>query len=198
MRELGLFDNTLIIHVSDHGEPFGEHGIIRKAVPWNFEELVRSPLAIRHPKGMGAGKRVSAFAQAVDIMPTILDFLGLPTVLEQQYRAPGRDLFPQDVVAASKTVAIEGESLLPLMGGVKKAIREFAYIGHYDRAWTIRTMEWSFHLSLSTGERALFDLREDPGERRNLAAENPGAARDLELELRRHADQVMRRAAGAR
>ncbi len=125
-------------------------------------------------------------------MPTILDFLDLPTVVEQQYRAPGKDLFPQDVVAASKTVDIEGESLLPLMSGAKNVIREF-----YGRAWAIRTKEWSFHLNLSTGERALFDLREDPGERRNLVAENPAVARDLELELRRHADQVMRRGARA-
>jgi arylsulfatase A-like enzyme len=192
MRELGLFDNTLIIHVSDHGEPFGEHGIIRKAQPWNFEELVRSPLVIRHPQGLGRGKRVASFAQAVDIMPTILDFLGLPTTLEQQYRAPARDLFPQDVVAARKMVALEGESLLPLMSGEKQRIRDFAYVGHYGRSWAIRAQEWSFHLGLRTDERHLFNLRDDPGEQRDLLAENPSVARDLELELRRHTDAVIR------
>lgn len=193
MRELGLFENTLIVHVSDHGEPFGEHGVIRKAEPWNFEELVRSPLAIRHPQGLGRGKRVSAFAQAVDLMPTILDFLGLPMRLEQQYRAPAKALFPQDMVAASKTVKIEGESLLPLMSGERKKLRDFAYIGHYGRSWTIRANEWSFHLCLGTGERKLFNLREDPRERRNVLADNNSVARDLDLELRRHADEVLRR-----
>lgn len=193
IRELGLFDNTLIVHITDHGEPFGEHGFIRKAEPWNVEELIRSPLVIRHPKGVGAGQRVSAFAQAVDLMPTILDFLGLPTTLEQQYRAPGRDLFPQDVVAASRTVELEGQSLLPLMGGDTKKIRDFAYIGHHGRSWTIRSGEWSFHLFLRTGERRLFNLRQDPGEHSDVLADNPAVARDLELELRRHTDEVVRR-----
>lgn len=193
MRELGLFENTLIIHVSDHGEPFGEHGIIRKALPWNYEELVRSPLAIRHPQGIGAGKRVSAFAQSVDIMPTILDFLGLPTVVEQHYRAPAKDLFPQDMIAASKTVALEGHSLLPLMSGEKEKIRDFACIGHYGRSWTIRTHEWSFHMFLGSAERHLFDLRQDPGEQHDVAHEHEHIAHDLELALRRHADEIIRR-----
>jgi arylsulfatase A-like enzyme len=193
LRELGLYENTLIVHVSDHGEPFGEHGIIRKAEPWNFEEQVRSPLVIRHPGGVGAGKRVSAFAQAVDLMPTILDFLGLPLTLEQQYLAPSKDLFPQDMVAASKTVRIEGESLLPLMSGAAGKIRDFAYIGFYGHSWTIRAKDWSFHLYLRTGERRLFNLRDDPGEHHDVLAQNPSVARDLELELRRHADEVRRR-----
>ncbi|UCH33689.1 MAG: sulfatase-like hydrolase/transferase [Armatimonadota bacterium] len=192
MRDLGLFDNTLIIHISDHGEPFGEHGIIRKAVPWNYEELVRSPLAIRHPQGVGAGKRVSAFAQSVDIMPTVLDFLGLPLTVEQVYRAPAKDLFPQDMPAARKTVELEGRSLLPLMSGGKERIRDFAYIGHFGRSWTIRTKEWSFHMLLGDGERQLFDLRDDPGEQRNVLRENEAVARELELELRRHVDAVAR------
>lgn len=195
VRELGLFDNTLIIHVSDHGEPFREHGIIRKAMPWNYEELVRSPLAIRHPQGIGAGQRVHAFAQSIDIMPTILDFLGLPLTLEQQYRAPAKNLFPQDMVAASKTVELEGQSLLPLMSGAKEKIRDFAYTGHYGRSWTVRTHEWSFHLLLSNGERRLFNLVEDPGEHNDVRAEHEHIAHDLELALRRHVDWVQRKRA---
>jgi len=192
MRELGLYENTLIMHLSDHGEPFGEHGIIRKAEPWSYEELVRSPLAIRHPQGVGTGKRVKAVAQAVDIMPTVLDFLGLPTMLEQQYRAPGKDLFPQDVVVASKMVQMEGESLLPLMAGGKEKIRDFAYTGFYGQRWNIRGGGWSFHLDLRTGKRELYNLNEDPGEHWNVVEDNPSVARDLELELRSHADGVLR------
>ena len=193
VRELGLYEDTLIVHITDHGEPFGEHGIIRKAEPWNFEELVRSPLVIRHPHGVGAGKRVSAFVQAVDIMPTILDFLGLPLVVEQQYLAPGKDLFPQDIVAATKTVDLEGESLLPLMSGDREKLRDFAYIGHHGASWTIRSAEWSFHLFLKTGERRLFDLKQDRWEQHDVLSEHPSVARDLELELRRHADEIRRR-----
>lgn len=197
VRDLGLFENTLIIHVSDHGEPFGEHGIIRKAMPWNYEELVRSPLAIRHPQGLGAGKRVQAFAQSVDLMPTILDFLGLPLTVEQVYRAPAKDLFPQDLPAARKMVELEGHSLLSLMSGQKDRIREFAYVGHYGRSWTARSEEWSFHMLLGTGERRLFNLREDPGERHDLHRDHEHVAHQLELALRRLADEAIRRRAAS-
>jgi len=192
VRELGLYDNTLIIHVSDHGEPFGEHGIIRKAMALNYDELVHAPLAIRHPQGVGAGTRVSALTQSVDLMPTILDFLGIPLTVEQQYRAPARDLFPQDMVAASKRVELEGRSLLPLMAGRQRKIRDFAYIGHYGRSWTIRSDQWSFHLFLPTGERRLYDLRDDPGEQRDVFKDQQPIARELELELRRLVDTVRR------
>jgi len=192
VRQLGLYDNTLIIHVSDHGEPFGEHGIIRKAMALNYDELVHAPLAIRHPQGVGAGTRVSALVQSVDLMPTILDFLGLPLTLEQQYRAPARDLFPQDMVAATKTVELEGRSLLPLIAGRQRKIRDFAYIGHYGRSWTIRSDQWSFHMFLPNGERQLYDLCDDPSEQRDVFKDQQPIARDLELELRRLVDTVRR------
>lgn len=193
LRDLGLYDNTLIVHVSDHGEPFGEHGIIRKALPFNYEELVRSPLTVRHPQGVGRGRRVSAIAQSLDLMPTILDFLGIPPVIEQQYRAPAKDLFPQDMIADRKVVELEGKSLLPLMSGAQEKVRDFAYIGHYGRSWTIRNQQWSFHLFLATGERQLFDLTKDPGEQHNVLADNEPVARELELELRQLVDEVRRR-----
>jgi len=140
---------------------------------------------------------VQAFAQSVDIMPTIIDFLGLPTTLEQQYRAPAKNLFPQDMVAASKTVELEGQSLLPLMDGAKDKIRDLAYTGHYGRSWTVRTREWSFHVLLSNGERRLFNLIEDPGEHNDIRAEHEHIAHDLELALRRHVDWVQRKRAAS-
>ena len=82
LRALGMFDNTLIVFMSDHGEPLGEgmwgHGIMRKARPWPYEELVHVPLIIRHPEGIGGGERRAAFVQPPDIMPTALDFLEVP------------------------------------------------------------------------------------------------------------------------
>jgi arylsulfatase A-like enzyme len=56
MRELGIYDNSLIMHVSDHGEPFGEHGIVRKARPWDYEELVHIPWIVKHPLGWGRAR----------------------------------------------------------------------------------------------------------------------------------------------
>jgi arylsulfatase A-like enzyme len=46
IEELGLSDNTMIIFLSDHGQPLGEHGIIKKVKPWPYDELSRIPLII--------------------------------------------------------------------------------------------------------------------------------------------------------
>jgi arylsulfatase A-like enzyme len=74
---LGLADRTLVVVTSDHGEEFGEHGQRFH----NFQlygEVLRVPLAMRLPGSIPAGLRVSAPVSLVDVMPTILDLLGLP------------------------------------------------------------------------------------------------------------------------
>ena len=97
LRRMGLYENSMIIIATDHGEPFGDHGIVRKARPWGYEELARTFLMIREPGGNGAG-RVDSYTQQTDITATILDYLGiaapprmtskslLPLILGQQER----------------------------------------------------------------------------------------------------------------
>jgi arylsulfatase A-like enzyme len=163
VKELGMYDNTLIIYTTDHGEPFGDHGIIRKAEPLLYEELVHIPLIIRHPEGMGAGKRLDALVETTEIFPTILDFLNVP-------RPP----------------RIHGESLLPIMRGEVESIRDYAYMGQFKRAWRINDREWSLLLNLDKdNSKELYNLREDPGEKQDLISVKPQKAMELELELRR-------------
>lgn len=163
LKEMGLYNNTLIIHTSDHGEPFGEHGIIRKALPLLYEELVHIPLIIRHPEGLGAGKRIGALVETTEIFPTILDFFKI--------RPPSK---------------VHGESLLPLMTGEKDSIRDYAYMGYFKQAWRINDREWSLIMSLDKKTpNELYYLKEDPGEKRNILAGNAGKAMELELVLRK-------------
>ena len=146
IRDLGLYKNTLIMFTSDHGEPLGEHGYIRKAKPFNYEELVHIPWIIRHPEGVGRGKRVKAIVQTVDLMPTILNFLSVPTdEIELPFLAPTKSMFPQDKKVASMKVRLHGHNLLPLIIGDLEKVRDYAYIGHYGRQWSIRSHEWSYH-----------------------------------------------------
>ncbi len=162
IRDLGMWDNTLIIYTSDHGEPFAEHGIIRKAQLWPYEELVRIPLIVRHPKGLGAGKHFDAITETPDVMPTILDFLGVPS--------PGR---------------LHGESLLPVMSGAKKTVRDYGYMGQFGKVWRVSNKKWCFILFWSDRESELYDLENDPEQKNNVAGRNPQVAMALELELRR-------------
>jgi arylsulfatase A-like enzyme len=163
LREFGMYEDTLILYTTDHGAPFGEHGIIKKAEPLLFEELVHIPLIIRHPAGLGAGRRFEALVETTDIFPTILDFLNI--------RIPPR---------------IHGKSLLPIISGKDEAIRNYAYMGYYKQSWRINDHDWSFMMYLDKKTSSeLYNLKEDPEELNNLVERNPQKAMELELELRK-------------
>lgn len=162
-KEMGLYDNSLIIFTTDHGAPFGEHGYIKKVEPGLYEELVHIPLIIRHPEGLGAEKRFNAMVETTEIFPTILDFLNV--------RKPPR---------------IHGYSLLPVMSEEMESIRDYAYMGYFKRAWRINDREWSFLLNFGKNKSPeLYNLKEDPTEQKNLISEKTEKAVELELALRR-------------
>ena len=186
LRALGLYEDTLIMVTSDHGEPFGEHGYIRKARPWNHEQLVHIPWIIRHPEGIGRGKALDALVQTTEMMPTILDALNIPLPLEQTFLAPTRTMFPQDMPVASTTVHLHGYSLLPLMRGDVAQVRSFVCSGHHERQWAIRTHDWAYLLNVDgSGGPELYDRHKDLEEQHNLVEREPEVADWLELTLRR-------------
>jgi arylsulfatase A-like enzyme len=163
VRRMGLYDDTMIIYTSDHGEPFGEHGYIKKSEPGLYDELVRIPLIIRHPQGVGAGKRFEALVETPEIFATVVDFLKV-----------------------NKPPRIHGESLLPMMAGQATKIRDYAYMGYFKRTWRVSDKHWSFVLSLEKGRpNELYNLKEDPEEKKNLVEKEKQKAMELELELRR-------------
>ena len=162
VRDMGLMDDTLIIFTTDHGEPFNEHGFIKKAQPGLYEELTHIPLLIRHPEGHGAGQKFDAMVETTEIFPTVLDTLGV--------KCPPR---------------IHGKSLLPIIRGEEEKIRDYAYMGYYKQSWRISDQEWAFHMSLMGKPNELYNLKEDPGEQNNLAEKEHVKAIELELELRK-------------
>ncbi len=162
IQAMGLYDNTLIIFTTDHGEPFGEHGYIKKAEPGLYEELCHIPLILRHPEGIGAGRRFDAMVETTEVFPTVLDFLGI--------KPPPR---------------IHGQSLLPLMKGEKEHLRDHAYMGYFKQAWRISNQEWCFILNLQKGKGPeLYQLASDPLEQENLIDKEKIRALELELKLR--------------
>lgn len=166
LDELGVADRTLVIFTSDHGDMQGAHGMIGKSVPAFYEEIARVPLIMRLPGRIPAGKRIRAHANSVDLMPTILDYVGLP--------------IPQD---------IDGRSLRPVIEGEKSGRR---WRGHCERALgakhfgrMIRANRWKYVFN-SPWPNELYDLENDPGEMVNLIEEpkHKAQARRLHRELR--------------
>lgn len=151
----GMEDNLLIVLTSDHGELLGDHGLMYKG-PWFYEGLTRVPMMIRGP-GMVQGNRTSALMEHVDIVPTILEAIG-----------------------RERSYGVQGMSQLKVLRGETDSLRQSAvtaYIAH-DRgihAKCLRTNRYKLVIFAGESYGELFDLAEDPGERRNLFFE-PAAA----------------------
>jgi len=102
LDNLGVRDNTLIVLVGDHGESLGEHGV------WGhgykiYQEDVHIPMIYSYPKEIPQGERIKANVSTVDILPTILSYVGLDFKvpgqsgysLEPMIQSGGKDATPQ-------------------------------------------------------------------------------------------------------
>ena len=173
LRRRNLYDNTLIVITADHGEEFWDHGGFEHGHTM-YDELLHVPLLVRLPRGAHAGERVSEQARLMDLLPTVLQGVGLPN--------PG---------------GVRGRSLLELLGGGRAhedrvLFAEATLYGEERKALRTPAYKVIFH----TESRALevYDLRADPAERVNLAAD-PRVAADLRERLMRLARESERRTA---
>ncbi|MDR3500541.1 MAG: alkaline phosphatase family protein [Parvibaculum sp.] len=165
LKATGLWDNTLIVFTSDHGEQMGDHWLIGKC--GYFDASYQIPLIVRDPRAPAAarGRFVDRFTENVDVMPTMLDFLGLDT-----------------------PVQCDGKSLIPFLEGREPARWRTEAHWEYDfRDPTDdeaeRALDLTLHqctMNIIRDEKfkyvhftklppLLFDLEKDPGEFTNRA-----------------------------
>ncbi|MBM3473963.1 MAG: hypothetical protein FJX75_11895, partial [Armatimonadetes bacterium] len=167
-RASGKLDDTLVIFTTDHGCMMGEQGELHKGEDRLRNQCTRLPLFIRHPAGVGAGRRVSGFVQHQDVMPTALSLMGLP----QPERVLGTNLWP--MVTASAPAPRD------------TVVTAF---GHYA---SVRTAKWNYvrpWIELPSDRRPrhdLYDLEADPQELTNVVADRPGQAREFDGLLAEH------------
>ncbi len=176
---LGYRENTLVIHISDHGHYFGDHGLQGKPYQelyWLYEGLIRTALTVRLPEGRGAGRRVTSPAQPPDVTATILDLAGatLPG-------AQGRSL-----VGAIAGDAASGTAGVSSAGGVASRA---AYTSRYPilagkvTPCAISTEEWSYQYWPGQPEdERLYHLPSDPGQQNDLRQSRSEIARELRAE----------------
>ena len=177
-----LWEDTLFILTSDHGESIQEHGIIM-AHEGLYETTVRVPLILRHSKF--PPRKIKGFVQHVDIVPTVLDLLGIS--VDQHF---------------------DGLSLVPLLTGKRKSVRQTVYFEDLKvrRLWSswrsersrgIRTKKYKYiqvfgrealdsldiKAECPLKREMLFDLEVDPKEENNIINRKPKKAKKLSLEL---------------
>ncbi|NIM18704.1 MAG: sulfatase-like hydrolase/transferase [Candidatus Latescibacteria bacterium] len=140
--------SSMVIVTSDHGDEFLEHGHLGH-INIAHEELVHVPLICWHPNRYPAGMRVGSLVRHIDIMPTLRDMLGFSK--------------PQEAM---------GRSLEPLIFGEDIDFDCESYAqGVFNVSINFRN--WKAIYVDTTSTYALYDLTQDPGETRNLWAEEP-------------------------
>ena len=165
LKASGQYDRTLIVVTSDHAEMLGEHHMWAKEI--YFDQSFHVPLVIRDPRPAAdpaRGRRVTAFTEAIDVMPTILDWLG-----------------------GTVPRAVDGVSLTPfLLGDTPADWRTEVFFEHDFRSVASQAVEQALGLTSDQCSYAvirdahykyvhfaalpplLFDIAADPHETQNL------------------------------
>ncbi len=177
LESRGFLDNAIVIVMSDHGESLGENGYVghgRKL----YENILRIALIVSGPK-IPAGKKIRSPAQTLDLMPTILSYLGV----EPDSKMEGRDLIPniikdQPLEPVQMFFETYGTAVLDLPG-IKKAARESPPSAIGLRVGDLKIVHY-----LKGNGWEVYDLARDPEEKDNLFnPENPEHRKLAELLL---------------
>jgi arylsulfatase A-like enzyme len=162
LRDADLYEDTVIVVTCDHGDMLGGHGLATKGVGTPYEEVYNVPLLMRAP-GSAGGEDESHKVGLLDVGPTLLDLCGLE---------------PLD--------GAQGRSLRPVLEGTADPQNwQDAYAEFYGQrfVYTQRIVwhdDWKYVFSPG-GVDELYNLEQDPHERRNLARD--AAHRDVLIEM---------------
>jgi arylsulfatase A-like enzyme/Tfp pilus assembly protein PilF len=163
LRDLDVYDDSLIFLLSDHGEGLGEHGEAEHGV-FLYRSTLQVPLILKLPKSKMAGETVDRAVQLIDVYPTVVEALGLPA----NERLQGETLLAREG-GSSDNNPVYSETLYPRL-----------HFGWSDLAAVIVDR----HHFIDAPLPELYDLFSDPDEMDNLVGSNPVLESELEASLR--------------
>jgi arylsulfatase A-like enzyme len=173
LKARGDLDNTLVVIVSDHGEALGEHRLMEHR--YNvYEPLVHVPLVVSHPTKVTPG-RVATRVSTVDVFGTVLDAAGIPMPRNPAVRSTS-------LLAAQRPVgAVFVQMLDPFASSLSKVRSVWPDLdtSRLTRTYGVVYDGDTKFIRCSDGAHELYDLLADPGEARNLFAEQPERAEAL-------------------
>lgn len=190
LRGEGLWDDTLVIITSDHGETFWEHGDF-----WNhglcvYDTTLRVPLIFKLPGGRHGGSEIDRPLSNVDVAPTVLELLGLARgagldgrSLAGEWAGDGSSPATEERMifsAATQPPAVEARTGGPWKGALK--------------ARMVRRGKWKYVFTPYIDHQELYDLDSDPLELENLLLGEDDQAFEVASELRVALDTWVREA----
>ena len=163
--------DTLIVVTGDHGEGLGQHGEMTHGL-FAYEQTLRAPLIITRPGHIPRGRVVTERVRHVDILPTVLDLLGLP-------EASG-------VQGSSLSLLLAGDSRVAAGRNEPAAYFE-ALTPYLTRGWApLRGYRQGKYKFVDLPIAELYDVEADPGELVNLAGEDPRRVAVMRADLQDH------------
>ena len=158
LKAMELYEESLIILLSDHGHCIGEHGVLGKIPRCMYPELVNIPCIIKPPGGMNGPKRIKkSHVYTHDILPTLFGFL-----------------------EKEKDDVFDGIDLSIFLDGKDQLINNRNYITCGYNTYTLyKDDQYALIISNDESEQKLFDLRKDPEWNNNIAESNPDTCKDL-------------------
>jgi arylsulfatase A-like enzyme len=176
LEELKLAENTILIFSSDNGGVGGitDNAPLRGAKGMLYEGGFRVPFIVRWPGVVKPGTTCTESVASIDVHPTFLD------------------------AAGAKPGLVDGVSFLPLLRDPSAKLGRDALYWHFPGyleenvkkgTWrttptgAIRAGEWKLHEFFETGKLELYNLKDDPGERDDLAAKQPERVKELHAKL---------------
>ncbi len=172
LKDLGLYESSLIIITSDHGEMLGEHGEYTHSY-YIYESALKVPLIIKFP-GNSKSKIADDPVGLIDIVPTICSVMGIETPPHVQ----GKDLsfYFSDTLPVTQSRHLYCESFYPTKYSAN------SLLGVVSDSWKY----------IQTSRPELYDLKNDPGEINNLVTKQPQQARILQDRLRQVLEESVR------
>ena len=166
LKTKGWYDDATVVFLSDHGEGLGDHGELEHGL-FVYDSTIRVPLIVKMPGGANAGRRVKEPVQHIDLVPTVLDWLGI---------APPKGL--------------RGRSIRPLLEGAPgrgdASVYSEAFYGRYHFGWSeLYALTDARYRFIKAPKPEVYDLERDPAESRNLAGERPQVVASARAELDR-------------
>jgi len=172
LKEREIYDNTIIIVTSDHGEEFWEHGGTGHG--WSLHEhQLKVPLIIKSPTFDHQGREIDEWAGIIDLAPTICDMLGIPLSNEFQ----GISLLPlingdpygERVFIAEATHSGHQKSLI--RNGYSFLFNQFPPLGEKLFYWRRFIRTWRIIMQYT--DNKLYHLATDAREEHDILSENP-------------------------
>jgi arylsulfatase A-like enzyme len=149
LDELALAEDTVVLFMSDHGDQMGNHGLFAKGL-FLYDDSTRVPCVLRWKSHLPAGRRVNHLTTTLDIVPTLLDLMGVGQPREMQ----GESMRQIWDYAHNRRDAVFMEV--------------FEAYGCGSPIFGVRTDRWKYNWHVADVDE-LYDMREDPYETRNLA-----------------------------